>query len=220
VVQLRYPYPRSSTGADSPRRGGDPVEERENPGEFDEWLDQELGPIRRTNSSQSLTDMSLSVLVQSTSGIRSSFFSLTGWDTEASAAVQPQRSDRIVCGKTIRFHDLRAVRARLPETGSSITPALLLQSRGVQYILPFSSATLGDGIDVKQVLKHLAKAMCSAIAHPGRKAHWDFLHKTLHQEEEARWHQDDRNRSYDRDASNPADSHSFSDDQHGFHGFV
>jgi len=86
----------------------------------------------------------------------------------------------------------------VPKTGISVEPALLLaHCSGDQKILPFSSAILGEGVDVKEVLNHLAEAVRSAMVHPGRKAHWDLLHKTLHPDEEARWHQDDGNRSYD-----------------------
>jgi len=49
---------------------------------------------------------------------------------------------------------------------------------------------------------HLTKAVRSVIAHPGKKAHWDMLHKSLHPDEEDRWHQDDKNSTYERDRGN------------------
>jgi hypothetical protein len=201
VAQLRYPYPQSSAAAESPRKASDPLEDLEIYGEFDEWLDEELAP--KQTSRQSLTNRSLSALAQTTVTIRSSFSSLAGWDAEASTI--GQKSVLIVPGKTLLFNNLRAVRVRMPETGSNIEPALLLtESSGIQRILPFSPAILREGVDVKEVLKYVAMAVRSAIAHPGRKAHWDFLHKTLHPDEEDRWHQEDRNSSCDWDRSDPA----------------
>jgi len=200
VVQLRYPYLQSSVVTESPWQGGDPSEDLESRGEFDQWLDEDLGPSSNMRNNKK----TLSV-TRSTNTIRSSLASLARWDSEASSIMQPQQSDHIVQGKTIQFCDLQEVEVHVPQTGISVEPALLLaHCNGVQKLLPFSSAILGEGVDVKEVLNHLAEAVRSAMVHPGRKAHWDLLHKTLHPDEEARWHQDDGNRSYDWEGRNPA----------------
>jgi len=204
IVRLRYPYPRTSTATESPRNSNNPLEDLESHGEFDEWLSENMGRDSNIQApKQTLTSKSMTALAKSSFSFRSSFSTLAGWDPEASAILQSQPSDRTVPGRALWFDELRAVRVRAPERGSSTEPALVLtEDGGVERTLPFGSAILGESVDVKEVLAHLTKELRSVIAHPGRKAHWDILHRALHPDEEDRWHQDDRNRTDEGDRSN------------------
>mmetsp|Transcript_34116 Transcript_34116/g.66039 ORF Transcript_34116/g.66039 Transcript_34116/m.66039 type:complete len:356 (-) Transcript_34116:273-1340(-) len=205
VAQLRNPHSQSSALAETPWTDGDPLDDLEDPEGLDEWLGDDMGRsvISRRTSRMSQIDGALAVFA--IPSIRSLTFTkkLTGCDVETTSSVLSQQSDCTVPGETLWFRNLQAVSARVPERGSSTEPALLLtQDCGVERILPFGSAILGEHVDVKEVLMHLTKAVRSVIAHPGKKAHWDMLHKSLHPDEEDRWHQDDRNRTDEGDRSN------------------
>jgi len=178
LAQLQYPFRNSS--ADSAE-----MPDQHKLGEFAEWLGEDLGV---TGSAKAASGRPGFI---TTSMSRLSSVTLA---PESFSSVGAQHSNSFVPGSVLVFSDLRAVGVQTPQDApdtrnSSRYAMLLTPKQGDQRSLPFGSAPLGAGVKVREVLNCLADALRAVIVHPGRKAGWDLLHKTLHPEEVNRWHQ-------------------------------